>query len=192
MLKSDQLYQLHCRLTEVRQNNKEFASIGILLFGDLLQLRPVQGSYTFQKPKGEKYRKVSEVFNLWHKFQDVDLEHNHRQGEDKTYASLLNRLRYKSLKEDISDEDLNLLKSRILSPPVENDPMKIFGKNAPVNEENSRRLSQLQTPLHIIQATHIPKKRNVRINTDGTVESTAFLDRLHLKKGCAVVLINNV
>ena len=48
-------------------------------------------------------------------FDNIELEVNHRQGEDKVYAELLNRLRFKSKQEEISGDDLNLLNPRITS-----------------------------------------------------------------------------
>ena len=44
-------------------------------------------------------------------FDTVELEENHRQGEDREYADLLNRLRFKTKKETILPEDLELLNS---------------------------------------------------------------------------------
>ena len=96
MIKSDQLYQLHLRLCEIKQNDNPFANLCVLLFGDLMQLKPVKGPYIFQEPKNEKYKQVFDLLPLWKMFANVELEINHRQGEDKLYAEVLNRLRFKS------------------------------------------------------------------------------------------------
>ena len=192
MITSDQLYQVHCRLSELKQNNREFANVSVIVFGDLLQLRPVNGKYVFESPRNEKYKKVSQVLNLWEKFEVVDLEFNHRQGEDKIYADLLNRLRYKSKSDELSDEDCQLLNSRIVEPTYPDNATKIFGKNVNVNAENLYQLNKLDTPLHTIQAVHLPNNRNVKINADGTVESTNYLDIFYVKKGSRVMLIDNI
>ena len=90
MLKSEQLYQLHLRLCEIKQNEKVFGGVCLLLFGDLMQLKPIKGSYIFQQPKYGQFREVHEIFPLWELFRCVNLEENHRQGEDRQYGELLN------------------------------------------------------------------------------------------------------
>ena len=192
MMKSDQLYQIHQRLCEIKENNQPFGNCSMILFGDLMQLKPVRGSYIFEKPKFEKYRQVFDVFNLWEMFQSIELEQNHRQGEDKEYAEVLNRIRFKTKIESLSDNDLAVLNSRILSPENEDQVLKIFGKNFSVNLENYRRLGKLAGHLYTINAIHLPKERNVKIKDDGTIEDTAFLDKLELKVGARVMLIHNV
>lgn len=191
MLKSDQLFQIHERLCEIKQNNKEFGGVAVILFGDLLQLKPIQGAYIFQEPKCAKYREVRKVFDLWQMFKCVDLKVNHRQGDDRVYAELLNRLRFKSKGEDLSEDDLALLNSRVKLPQDPENATKIFGKNVPVNQENEKRLNQINSRLHTITATHL-KDRQVKINSDGSIENTGFLDKLQLKKGARVMLIHNV
>ena len=96
MIKSDQLYQLHMRLCEIMQNDSNFGNLCLVLFGDLMQLNSIRGSYIFQMPKFEKYRQVFELLPLWKVFETIELEINHRQGDDKVYAALLNKLRFKS------------------------------------------------------------------------------------------------
>ena len=119
-----------------------------MLLGDLMQLKPIKGSYICQIPKYEKYRQVFELLPLWEMFETIELEINHRQGDDQIYAELLNRLRFKSKDEEISEDDLKLLNSRISSPNVEDDVTKVFGKNESVNCENSKQLQKSNYPLH--------------------------------------------
>ena len=96
MIQSDQLYQLHQRLCEIKQSDQPFANISVVLLGDMMQLKPIRGGYIFQRPKSEKYSQVYNTLNLSELFECIDLEVNHRQGEDKVYAGLLNRIRIKS------------------------------------------------------------------------------------------------
>ena len=49
MIKSDQLYQLQLRLCEIKQNDSAFGNICVILFGDLMQLKPIKGKYIFQR-----------------------------------------------------------------------------------------------------------------------------------------------
>ena len=192
MVKSDQLYQLHQRLCEIKQSDQPFAGISVILFGDIMQLKPIRGSYIFEVPKKEKYRQVSKLLNLWEMFETVELEENHRQGEDKEYANLLNRLRFKIRTETLSKEDLELLNSRVLPCNTEEEIIKIYGKNMSVNIENAKRLGHIKKPLYKIAAIHIPNRKNVKINADGSIEDTAFLDQLQLKEGARIILIHNI
>ena len=51
MVKSDMLYQLDLKLQELKERvGVPFGGVSILAFGDMLQLRPVMGSYIFEKP----------------------------------------------------------------------------------------------------------------------------------------------
>jgi ATP-dependent DNA helicase PIF1 len=43
MIKSDQLYQLHQTMCEIMQNDQPFGNVGVILFGDLMQLKPIKG-----------------------------------------------------------------------------------------------------------------------------------------------------
>ena len=191
MMKADQLYQIHERLCEVKQCDLPFGGVCVLLFGDVMQLRPIQGVWSFEKPRNEKYGKVSEIYSLWEMFDCIELEHNHRQGPDKEYAELLDRIRFKSKADDLSDDDLALLNSRILDPGEEN-VTKIFGKNVNVNEENRKKLAAIKRKKFVSHAVHMPKERKVTINNDGSIEKTTFLDRLELKVGARVMLLHNI
>ena len=94
MVKADTLFQLDLRLREITQNaNKIFGGVIVFFFGDIMQLRPCQGSYIFDVPKCEDYL-LAHMCNLhWKAFDVINLEENHRQGEDHQYAEILNRIR---------------------------------------------------------------------------------------------------
>ena len=47
--------------------------------------------------------------SLWRRFDVINLTENHRQGNDKTYADLLNRVRVG----EHTEEDLKLLETRV-------------------------------------------------------------------------------
>jgi hypothetical protein len=157
MVKSDQLYQIHQRLCEIKQSSLPFAGISVILFGDLMQLKPIRGSYIFEMTKNEKYRQIYVILPLWKMFDTVELEENHRQGDDKQYANLLNRLRFKTKNEKLLPEDLKLLNSRVRPCGNEEEITKIFGKNKSVNTENAKQLAEVKSPLFTIVAIHIPK-----------------------------------
>ena len=99
---SDQLYQIALRMRELKQMNKTFG--GVCLFWDPAQLKPVFQRFVSKKPCSEEYHLAygdgSEP--LWRSFRVIFLMENHRQGNDKTYAEILNRMRIgEQTKEDI-------------------------------------------------------------------------------------------
>ena len=160
--------------------------------GDLMQLRPIRGDYIFEQPKYGTLKDVYNIFNLWELFDVYTLEKNHRQGEDKEYAELLNRIRVKGKEDDLSKDDHALLRGRIKEPEDEETTTQIYGYNELVNAVNEKRLNMQTTQLHTIEATHIPSKKNVKVKSSGTIEDTAFLQTLRLKVGARVMLIHNV
>jgi hypothetical protein len=105
MVKSDILYQINLRLQEIKMNEKIFGGVSVLLFGDLLQLKPVLANWIFEPPHNPQFQSSYELENLWEKIQVVELHKNHRQGRDGEYAALLNRVRVGQH----TDEDMLLL-----------------------------------------------------------------------------------
>merc|ERR1712020_556633 len=87
--------------------------------------------------------------NLWRRFTVVHLEENHRQGEDKEYGDLLNRVRVGAH----TEEDIELLKTRVTpkDDPVLKDSLHIYGTNAKVNARNSEKLKEIPGELIVIK-----------------------------------------
>ena len=155
-----------------------------------MQLRPVMAKWIFDMPSSPVNQLVFSARSLWHQFKCIELRFNHRQGDDKEYADILNRIRFGFQTED----DLLKLNSRVLDTyPL--DAIHIFGKNAPANEHNSAMLDELEGELETNKAVHLhPQQKNYhpRVKADGTVGETGFLDKLELKKGSKVMLLYNV
>ena len=104
MMKSDQLFQLDQRLKDIKQKpNIDFGGISVILLGDITQLPPVQGKFIFDEPACDKYRSGDAWDPLSEKFSVINLVTNHRQGSDKDYADLLNRMRIG----ECTDDDIN-------------------------------------------------------------------------------------
>ena len=56
MVKADMLYQLDLRFRELKQEpNLPFGGVAVFLFGDIMQLRPVQARYIFEQPSNTVY-----------------------------------------------------------------------------------------------------------------------------------------
>ena len=53
----------------------------------------VMGNFAWMGPRVEEHSIRHELDPLWPKFSSIILEENHRQGDDKSYGDMLNRIR---------------------------------------------------------------------------------------------------
>ena len=76
MVKSDMLYQINLRMQEIKQNTELFGGISVLLFGDIMQLKPVRARWIFESPQHPDFEKFASLQNLWLKFFETILFYN--------------------------------------------------------------------------------------------------------------------
>ena len=193
MVKSDQLYKLYLRLQEIKQSKQDFGGVAIILCGDLMQLKPVIGNWIFDAPKNPQFDWTYRARPLWNLFQVIELKNNHRQGSDKTYGDMLNRLRFLKKDEEMRDEDRRLLEARVTKEWPEG-ALFAYGKNAPVIKQNKEELEKLEGQLETFKASNIhPHQKNFKpnVNKDGFINDTPFLSELQLKVGSRVMLTFN-
>ena len=194
MIKSDLLFQLDLRLREITQKkNKLFGGITVIFFGDIMQLRPCKGSFIFDAPTCKDYLVTYLCRSHWCSFDVIMLEENHRQGSDREYAEVLNRIRVGKQ----TSTDIELLRTRIRpdNHPDLQGAMYITCTNKTVLKMNKIRLSELNTELVEIEAINIhPTIKNFKpkVEEKGTVGGTAFMQTLQLKVGAKVMLIHNI
>ena len=174
-----------------------FGGVSLFVFGDLMQLRPVLGHFIFEDPKKE-YKELHQVNPRWPMFESIILERNHRQGKDKAYADLLNRLRIGAY----TEEDLEVLESRVRHAghdDLKNPDLFIGGKRkecAKLNEDyifkqmkNSGKLIKIKA----INFNSMNDEFKAKISDkDGTVGNTSFQDVLFLRKDAKIMIIHNV
>ena len=110
MVSADLLYNLDLRLREITMVDDVFGGVSVFVFGDLFQLQPVKARYVFEPPTNKEHALAHALRDLWKLFTVVNLEENHRQGEDKIYGDLLNRVRTG----DHTEEDIALLQTRVV------------------------------------------------------------------------------
>ena len=194
MVKSDLLYQLDLRLREVMERPSEvFGGIAIFCFWDLLQLKPVKAPYVFEQPKCKNYAVTHALEPLWHTFRPINLVQNHRQGNDKTYADILNRIRTGN----VTDADCNQLEERVRDinhQDIPSDAMYVTCTNARVKEINDAKLDNLQTEEAVLQALNINatcKEFSPPIGIAGNVHTSPFMNKLILKVKARVMLVFN-
>jgi len=124
--------------------DEPFASKNVLLFGDLLQLKPVFGSWCFQQPQA-----VQHETHLWNLFTIYELTTVVRQRNDSRFRTVLGKLRTG----DLLRNDLAPLEERILTPSnprydellqIANASLHIYPLCAQVDEYNHRKMEELR------------------------------------------------
>ena len=196
MVKSDMLYMLDLRLQEITERvGVPFGGISILTFGDMMQLKPCMGRYIFETPINEEFQIAHKLQPRWSMFKPLILEINHRQGNDKIYADMLNRIRVGQQ----TKEDMKMLKSRTRRKghhDLKRVDLFITGKRKEAAKINQNYLAKLPGSKLEIQAVHhhdARKKYQPRINgKDGTVADTGFMDKLELKQNAKIIMVHNV
>ena len=195
LVKSDMLYQLDLRLREVMQSpDLVFGGLSVFLFGDILQLRPVMARYIFEQPISESFLIAYLINSLWEMFDVIILRQNHRQGEDREYADLLNRIRMGN----VTDKDLDLLKTRVRQinhPEIPLDALVISCTNAEVNRINEDRLALINEAEHVSEAvnfTRTQKQLKPRTDASGAISGTPLQKKLKFKIGAKVMLTYNI
>ena len=153
LVDADMFYKIDLRLREITNKQVTMGNVAVIVLGDLMQMCPITGRYIFLKPRDTQFGLSHEVDPLWNKFHYIALKENHRQGEDKDYADMLNRIRVG----DETEADIQKLKERVRNETDkeikdEKDALFIYGTNKNVNKMNNRRLKELKTEEHIIKA----------------------------------------
>ena len=190
MLKSDALYQIHLRLQEITQFQNAFGGVSVILCGDLMQIPPVSARWIFEEPSCLDYHLSHSIQPLWDHFSPIELRYNHRQGKDKVYGDLLNRMR----RGNHTPEDLETLQAKVTDIFPEG-ALNLYGTNALVNKHNQEEMSKLSGKTHTIKAVHVhPNRQGWRppIDEFGTVKDTPFKDVLSLKVGSRVMVTYNI
>ena len=195
MIKADMLYQLDLRLKEIKQRPElPFGGVSVFLFGDILQLRPVLARYIFEEPICEGFQLAFLLDSLWEKFDIVILTTNHRQGEDKIYADILNRIRVGNIEE----EDMQKLEERVRPinhPDIPKEALVISCKNKDVNAINEEKLALIEGKEYIVEATaktQTQKMINPRTDPSGAMRNTPLQKILKLKIGARIMLTYNI
>ena len=196
LVDADMLYKIDLRLREITQLGVPLGNVAIFVLGDLMQMCPISGRFIFLEPRNSQFFLTYEIDPLWQKFDVINLEINHRQGEDKDYADILNRIRVGKQ----TSEDIKKLKERVRNKDHEDiknekDALYIFGTNKKVNQMNNRRLRALKGEEHEIKAISIHKTiKNFSPpeGKAGEVMKTPFQKELKVKLNAKVMLTYNV
>jgi hypothetical protein len=197
LVKSDMLYQVHFRLSrEIKQINLAFGNVTTLCFGDILQIKPASGTHVFDPPKGEKNYMEYLFSPLWQKLSPIILKTNHRQGDDKVYADICNRLRVGTL----TDSDIATLNSRVLPknfPNLPEDSIFTSGTNAIVSNYNHKKLNELTTlgksfKAKVFSKTQKELTTKLPLDGGGMVKNSGLPWDVTLKIGARVSMTSNI
>lgn len=191
MVSADLFYNLDLRLREITMVDTVFGGLSVFVFGDLYQLQPPKARYVFQPPTNKEHALAHSLRDLWKLFTVVTLEENHRQGEDKIYGDLLNRVRTG----DQTDEDIALLRTRVRpsTDPSLNNAIHIYGTNAKVNARNDAKLSEIEGELFTIKAKNASRTvKKFSTNNAGCIKNTPFQAVLKIKINAEIVLVHNI
>ena len=178
MVSTDLFYNLDLKLREITMVDTPFGGLSIFVFGDLFQLQPIKAKYVFEEPTDMEHSMAYKLRNLWQMFTVVNLEENHRQGEDKEYANLLNRVR--TAKQ--TDDDIKLLETQVRKKDdvelIENDDaLHVYGTNVKVNARNQAKLNTIDGELFTIKSTNTSRLiKNFKpfVDNIGCVKGTPF------------------
>ena len=78
MVKVDMLYMLDLQLQEITKHDKPFGGLGVIVFGDMMQLRPCQGKFICEIPSNPEFRITHKLQPRWLLFSSLLLVNNHR------------------------------------------------------------------------------------------------------------------
>ena len=196
LIRADMLYQIHFRLMEIFQNKLDFGNISILALGDILQIKPPLGTMIYACPRNEKSANMWKIpgGNLWSKFDVITLKTNHRQGDNRTYAELLNRVRIG----EHTSEDISMLETRVFPrnhPELPASALVVTGVNKIVKRVNDKRLNDLSGRVQTITAHVSSRLRGQfkpRIDNAGQVKNTPLQYELNIKKYSRIMLTMNL
>ena len=72
------LYQLDLRLQEITEKvGTPFGGLSIIVFGDMMQLKPCMGRYIFEEPLNQEFRMTHALAPRWEMFSSIILEKSH-------------------------------------------------------------------------------------------------------------------
>lgn len=193
-------------LKAVRENDKPFGGIQVLLFGDFFQLPPVR-----MKEDGKDFCFNSQAW------KDLNLKaillKNIKRQSEKELSEALNNVRI----DKTSAEDLKVFYKRDVAPDYEapKDILQIFGTNADADAYNDKCFNEIperpytyeaKDELYIYNDIGEPSVTVIDTKniTDKTVSKYDLMalkkfnedckapEKLELKEGCRVMLLKNI
>lgn len=145
--------------------------------------------WIFEEPGNPEFQLSHAIEPLWEQFQPIELRHNHRQGNDRIYGDMLNRIR----RGKHTAEDIEQLQAKVTDQLPEG-ALHLYGLNELVDKHNKEELSKLGGGTEVLKAIHTcPGFRGWTppIDDQGMVATTPFKDELCLKIKSRVMVTYN-
>lgn len=146
------LYYVHERLVQIKKCKEPFGGVSVIAVGDFYQLPPVK------QRKDERLYKDNALYPIdyWvDHFQVVELDEIMRQREDIPFASALNSIRTRLVKEPMIEETKLILNDCIREGP--DDVLHVYSTNDEVNDFNLKMLRKTCEDLVEIHAEDFVK-----------------------------------
>lgn len=139
---------ISCIFQNIKNNDKPFGGIQLILVGDFYQLKPVENDYAF-------------LSNVWNKIQMNNMYLNMmiRQKDDEEFRNILMQIRTGNLTKDTYKKLKELKNTQF---PEHIIPTKLFPKNKEVDKINQESIIKLNKPFKIYN----PKYKDVKENND--------------------------
>jgi ATP-dependent DNA helicase PIF1 len=146
MLGADLFVKLHLLTQQVRQSAAPFGGLRVLLFGDFLQLPPVESPmFIFD----------TDLWKIQLNVKRIHLRHVYRQNGDAQFTNLLHSVRVARLDKD----QLALLVTRQVEPPPGITPTRLCVFRRVADAYNDKKLTELSGPMYNKSAIVFAQKR---------------------------------
>ncbi len=186
MLSANTLDMVEKVCSYIRNSDKPFGGLQVILVGDFFQLPPIIKTQN-KTSTLEMFENSNLAFdsNAWKKLSPVIcyLSEQHRQS-DKEFASILQNIRQNKVDTDIH----NILQQRIKKNISEDKKItKLYSHNVHVDRVNNLELSMINEKTKIFQMT----KTGRDFIVDNLVKNCLSPEQLELKKGAKVMCTKN-
>ncbi|XP_062569279.1 uncharacterized protein LOC134231343 [Saccostrea cucullata] len=148
------LYYVHERLVQIKKSKEPFGGVSVIAVGDFYQLPPVK------QRKDERLYKDNALYpvDYWVDFfKVVDLTEIMRQREDIPFATALNSLRTRLVKQPLEEEISSILNDCVREGPE--NVLHVYATNDEVNSYNLSMLRRTCSDLVEIDAQDFSKDR---------------------------------
>jgi len=189
---------LNCIAKILKNNNKPFGGIQLILSGDMCQLPPINDGFIFDSNMWNELNLVN--INLKKAWRYMDREGNLLNN----YIELLQRLRLNKH----TKQDIEILKSRMIENFKKEDyedAIHIFPNKKDVDNYNKNKLDSIKSLTFIIKSNdiYIDKNKNEQISNINIYDKNELYKKdydniftcpkiLNLKINCRVMLLINL
>ncbi len=165
----------------VRNSKKAFGGLQLILFGDFLQLPPIERSYNSLQNYNFCFQS-----NSWNELnlKNIILDKTFRQKDD-IFINLLNNVRIGK----VGNEDIEILKSRfnLIDPDIMVKPTILVTHNVQMELINSIALKKINHESKFFEAKFAGDSNKI----ENLRKNCLAHERLELKKGCQVMMLKN-